>query len=120
MSQIAYAKELYSKTALLKAAYSFTDRAYLHLDADDTNYLVTITAKDGCDPVTQEEFDNEMLCQSLRHEVYLQTKTIRELLVARSMASTMIETAPAEDVAEDFSEQEDAILADWFGAGDEA
>ncbi len=27
-----FLKELYPKTALLKAAYSFTDRAYIHLE----------------------------------------------------------------------------------------
>lgn len=120
MPSIAYAKELYSKTALLKAAYSFTDRAYLHLDADESSFAVDITPKDGCTPITKEEFDNEMLCQSLRHEVYEQTKTIRELLVARAMASTMVEVDPADDVAGDFAGEEDTILSDWFEAADES
>ena len=30
-----FKKELYSKTALLKAAYNFTDKAFLHLDKTD-------------------------------------------------------------------------------------
>lgn len=34
MRQLKYNKELYSKIALIKAAYNFTDRAYVHLDAD--------------------------------------------------------------------------------------
>lgn len=32
MRQLKYSKELYSKTALIKAAYNFTDKAYLHLE----------------------------------------------------------------------------------------
>ena len=32
---LKFSKELYSRTALIKAAYNFTDMAYIHLDADD-------------------------------------------------------------------------------------
>ena len=38
MRQLKYNKELYSKIALIKAAYNFTDRAYVHLDADKKYY----------------------------------------------------------------------------------
>ena len=37
-----YAKELYSKEVILKAAYAFTDRLYIHLDADATYYKVQL------------------------------------------------------------------------------
>ena len=35
MNKLKFNKELYSKTALIKAAYNFTDKAYVHLDSDD-------------------------------------------------------------------------------------
>jgi hypothetical protein len=38
MKQMQFNKELYSRVALIKAAYNFTDVAYLHLDADDKYY----------------------------------------------------------------------------------
>ena len=34
MKQLRYNRELYSKEALIKAAYNFTDRAYVHLDTN--------------------------------------------------------------------------------------
>ena len=40
-----FCKELYSKVALIKAAYNFTDIAYVHLDADDKYYYVDIESK---------------------------------------------------------------------------
>ena len=43
---LKFNKELYSKTALIKAAYNFTDKAYVHLDADDQNYYVSLSAKE--------------------------------------------------------------------------
>ena len=35
-------KELYDKKTVFKAAYSFTDIAYIHLDMDDDYYVVDI------------------------------------------------------------------------------
>lgn len=65
---------------------------------------------------------NEMLTQSVRHEVYLQTKNIRELLYARSLATSVIvdDENEIEDkqnrVHRDFDEDE--ILKDWFDNND--
>lgn len=129
-----FSKELYPKIALLKAAYAFTDRAYLHLDADEANYYVSLVAKEGAQTISEGDFENEMLCQSLRHEVYSQTKTIRELLMARAMASTVlitdgaqktdlsgpVSTASAEiELETDVVEaDEKEILSDWFNDAD--
>lgn len=121
MRQLKYNRELYSKTALIKAAYNFTDRAYLHLDADKNYYYVSISTKDGQPEVTDQEFENEILAQSARHEIYLQTKNIRELMLARAVATSVV--APREEAAETDSEHthtfsEDEILKDWFEANE--
>ena len=115
----SFSKELYSRTALLKAAYTFIDLAYVHLDADEQNWIVTIDLKDQTDSnaVSESDFVNEMLVQSLRHEVYEQTKNIREMLYARSVASSLvindkeIDDSDIEDVE---TENEKEILHDWF------
>ena len=115
-----FRKELYSKVALIKAAYNFTDTAYVHLDADDDYYYVSIEPKQSACGVTENDFINEMLTQSVRHEVYQQTKHIRELMLARAMATSVIVD---EDLIDDpeidgqFSENE--ILKDWFAANEE-
>lgn len=121
MRQLKYNRELYSKTALIKAAYNFTDRAYLHLDADKSYYYVSISTKDGQQEVTNQEFENEILAQSARHEIYLQTKNIRELMLARAVATSVV--APREEAAKTDSENthafsEDEILKDWFEANE--
>jgi len=114
---MTFSKELYSKIALLKSAYAFTDRAYVHLDVNDQYYIVEVCPKDDCSPITEQEFMNEMLCQCVRHEIYQQTKTVRELLIARSMASTVIERPdPTVDEAVPMEQtgNEKQILTDWF------
>ena len=121
MNQLKFNRELYSKVALIKAAYNFTDSAYIHLDADDEYYYVSIESKDSSTIVSENSFINEMLAQAVRHEVYLQTKTIRELMLARAMATSVItkeNTPPRMDTSEVFSEDE--ILKDWFLQNEEA
>ena len=114
-------RELYSKIALIKAAYNYTDIAYIHLDADESYYYVTIEPKEEGQTVSNQEFINEMLTQSVRHEVYQQTKNIRELLLARAMATSIIVDENMVDDSEqrDDNFTENEILKDWFVANEE-
>ena len=107
-----FSKKLYPKTVLIKSAYSFTDRAYIHLDQDNEYYIVDITYKDDAS-FDFQEFENEMLAQTARYEVYRQTKEIRKLTVARALASTVVdEEYQSDEETEDFDVTE--ILKDWF------
>ena len=117
MKQFKYNKELYSKVALIKAAYNFTDRAYVHLDADEKYYYVSISAKNGKEEISDDEFENEILAQSARHEIYLQTKNIRELMLARAVATSVVAPKDEDESSDSEVEQEfseDEILKDWF------
>jgi His-Xaa-Ser system protein HxsD len=121
MGQIKFNRELYSKTALIKAAYNYTDVAFLHLDADEHYYYVGFEAKPGHEDIKEQDFLNEMLAQSVRHEIYVQTKSIRELLLARAMATSVVLNDgdfayEHEDNGTEFSEDE--ILKDWFEDND--
>jgi His-Xaa-Ser system protein HxsD len=119
MNQYRFSKELYSKVALIKAAYNFTDNAYIHLDADDCYYYVTIETKRADCQICEKDFINEILTQSVRHEVYQQTKNIRELLMARAMATSVIVDDALIDeqyTSNDFEEND--ILKDWFAANE--
>ena len=112
--EFRFSKKIYAKSVLLKSAYSFTDRAYLHLDEDGTDYIVNIIFKDNC-VFDYHEFENEMLTQAVRHAIYVQTKDIRRLTVARALASTVIEEAPEDEITENDSNTDiNNILTDWF------
>ena len=92
----------------------------MHLDADKEYFYVSIEPKHaGCE-ISEPDFINEMLTQSVRHEVYQQTKNIRELLLARAMASSVIvdEHLVEEDQGNAFTESE--IIKDWFAAHEES
>ena len=110
--RFSFKKELYPKTVLLKSAFNFTDKAYIHLDCDEGNYYTEITLKNGC-TITEQDFLNEMLIQATRYQIAKDTKTIRELIYARAMASTILESeheGSIDDSEPDMTE----ILRDWF------
>ena len=120
MESMKFSRELYPKVALIKAAYNYTDRAYLHLDADENYFYVSIKSKEPGVEIKEEEFINEMLTQAVRHEVYSQTKNIRELLLARAMATSVILNEQDEKTEEcnDDEFSESTILKDWFAEND--
>ncbi|WP_288314178.1 His-Xaa-Ser system protein HxsD [uncultured Eubacterium sp.] len=121
MKEMKFSKELYSKIALIKAAYNYTDIAYVHLDADDVYYYVSIENKKTGQEINEQDFINEMLAQSVRHEIYQQTKNIRELLLARAMAtSVIVENGIEENEEVNGLFNENEILKDWFVANEES
>ena len=120
--RIRYAKELYSKEALLKAAYHFTDKAYVYLGVEEDCFFVDFAEKDDMsfdNEKLENEFKNELLAQVIHQTVSKETTVLRELLVARALSSTMIEEGTPSDVAEspmteDALDELDAIAKDWF------
>ena len=114
--EFRFLRELYPKSVLLKSAYQFTDRAYIHLDANESHYIVSIEYKDH-PSFDYKDFENEMLTQSVRHEVFCQTKELRMLTVARALSSTLLENNAAADAANESTEEEiedDSFLNSWF------
>lgn len=110
---LKFSKEMYNKNALLKTAYSFTDKAYIHLDVDEQYYLVKITSKSEDICISENDFINEMLAQTVRLVINKKTRNVRELILARALSSTLIEdTIENNDHDEDFDIED--ILKDWF------
>ena len=120
---LRFSKSIYPKDALLKAAYRFTDIAYLHLDCDENYYTVEIIMKDDNSPLSEQSFANELLAQTVRLSINHRSKNIREMIMARALSSTFIEDDQAKNVESDeFSEDPDFvindILQDWFEANE--
>ena len=109
-----YSKEVYSREVLLKAAYAFTDVLYIHLDADKEKYKVALRTKTGdSEEDIYEAFENELIAQENRRIISEKTKNIREMIVARSLSSTMV-NMDVEDDSEMNDYNADDILVDWF------
>ena len=111
--KLSYSKQMYTREVLIKSAYAFTNKAYVHLDADADSYMVVLTAKDDQE-IDLKEFENEMLAQTARQLVYEQTKDIRRLTVARAFASTIIGSTEESVVTDDEENNIDDVLKNWF------
>ena len=114
---LKYKEKLYPHEAVMKAAYHFIDRSYIHVDTCNDEYVIEITAKGDNDiDIIALEFENEMLAQAVRYQVYQQTHTIREILMARAMSSTITgsNTELEKEELPDSIANLDSILKDWF------
>ncbi len=111
---IQFSKELYEKEAIIKAAYFFTDKYYIELNVDETYYLVELNAKSNqIEDDVKKEFTNEVLVQTTRLLIAKQTKNIREMIVGRALASTIIDNTDTGFVDDESINSED-ILNNWF------
>lgn len=116
--QVKFTKDLYPKEAVLKAAQFFTDRYYMSLDVDGRYYYVDIEPIDGVwEENIEKQFANEALTQSARYKVMQETKEIRELILGRALASTIIDDSDNGFVDDENIHAED-ILNSWFDEND--
>lgn len=112
--RFTFSKEIYSKKALLRASYTFTDEFYVHLSTDEREYIVELSAKTGDNSIEYEEFKNEILSQTLKEQLETDTKDIRTLIMARALSSSLIDNSEDPAVIESNDESADSIMKDWF------
>lgn len=120
--RILYSKELYSKKALLKAAYHFTDNYYIYVGVEGDSFFVDFSTKDESlidSDKLQNQFKNEILAQVIHQSISNETSDLRKLLVARALSSTMVdEEDPVDNEPETMNEESlnelSAIAKDWY------
>ena len=119
--ELVIPKTLYTNTVLMRSAYRYLDRAYFHFSDEDVNWVIKISKKDpDCNvEVIAKEFENTLISQTLREIISKKTKTLREIILARSLTSTYVDEedpvlkikAEQEDISED---ELGRILKNWF------
>lgn len=113
-----FKKDIYPKEAIIKASYFFADKFFISLDADDTYYLINMTPKNNDkDQNVEREILNEVLAQTNRYIISTSTKNIREMIVGRALASTMIDIRD-KGYVDDETISADDILVSWFDKND--
>lgn len=115
-------KSVYPAATLLKAAYQFLDQVYLHIEDAATEWLIYMETKSDVQVAADHlkgAFENELIAQAVRWNIYQQTHTVREILLARAMTSTMVDMEdPLAQIAADeqdvSADELDGILTNWF------
>lgn len=121
ITELRFKQELYPKEAVMKAAYHFIDKCYIHVDVINGEYVIEIIKKkESEEDLTEYEFENELLAQAVRYQVYSQTHTIREILMARAMSSTITGSGTEYEKANcpENLDSLESILEDWFEKND--
>ena len=86
--------------------------------ADD--YIVDLSIKtseqEDNEDQSQKEFTNEMLAQTMRHLVFVETKAVREIIMVRALSSTIItsEESGIKNKTYDPPYDLDKVLTNWF------
>ena len=115
-------KSIYTADVLIKAAYMFLHQAYLHITEDETAWTIHFSAKEGgaLDGIAQR-FENDLLAQQVRRLVFQQTHSLREILMARAMSSSLVDQEDTLARLEKEQGQQahaagqfDSIMKDWF------
>ena len=123
MQIISIDKKLFSMEVLLKTAYSFTDRVYIHLSQDEHHWIINWESKTGLS-ITAQEFENELIQQQTRLILEKKTAEIRKIIIARALASTIVDTSDSSGFeyetydSTDTVESED-ILKGWHEVYDQ-
>lgn len=114
---LKFKQEIYPKQAVIKAAYHFIDRCYIHIDLIDDEFIIYMAGKKGIDAnEVALDFENELLAQTVRFQVYSQTHVLREVLMARAMSSTITGGNSELNKSNEVENVDslDNILTDWF------
>lgn len=85
-------EELYSRAAILKAAYVFADRAYIYLDVPCSGEIsIRFRAKRNEDDLEdiEGEFMNELLQYVLRLQLAQDNQKIREQIIEQALFASL-------------------------------
>ena len=97
VASIPIDEEIYTRDAVLRTCYWFTDRCFVFISRPQQGFLlVSLRVKDAVPtldnprPISIEivagEFQNALLDQQLRIDIELQTRVVRELIVAKAFS----------------------------------
>lgn len=103
--QVIFDVRIYPVCALLKTAYWFTGKCFVHLQfQDEHTVLVCLKAKPGV-PMRElpGEFANHLLDQTLREKLGKETEAFRNLIVAHALSDTCL-IRPELESAEPFED----------------
>ncbi|HEV2806310.1 MAG TPA: His-Xaa-Ser system protein HxsD [Chthoniobacterales bacterium] len=101
---------VYTLSALLRVAYRFTNRCYLHLQKKSERIVeVRFRRKTAGPPLDQiaSEFCNELLDQSLREIVARESEPTRNLILAHALSRTPF-VDPELEITDPFDPQSNA------------
>lgn len=124
-AEIILNTKLYPVIAIKKALSNYTKNIYVKIDYEDKkNIKLQIVPKENMSKEELEktigELYNELFNETLRYEISIETKNLRELIIGRALYTTCIDTKTEEEKSEELSKEKledyniDEIATNWF------
>ena len=111
---LTFNARVYPLDAVMSAAYTFLDRAYVLLDKDSTGTIVRLWPKEGQDArPTEGDFVNELLNEALRLKIAKQNQQVREMVINRALfaaTSTNVEEEVLDQALDSLDDLDDLDL----------
>ena len=93
-TSVTFDRQVYSLTAVKKAAYRYVDRFSADITIVDTKINCRITSTSSTDQTglhgLVEDFRKEVLDQDLREEIKVETEAVRNLILSYAFSQTAI------------------------------
>ncbi len=118
-AEIILSKKVYALVSVKKALSNFMNDTYIKIENLNENeikiYIELKPEKANLDQIIGE-FYNELLRESLRYDISVRTKNLRELIVGRALYTTCIDLNDEETREKDNEENYnlDEIAVNWF------
>ena len=118
-AEIVLSKDIYPLVYVKKALTNFMEETYIKLKDNNDEIIVQMVLQESKTDLEKiiGEFYNELLRESLRYNIAIETKNLRELIVGRALYTTCIDLEEnQEEKNEDIEETYnlDEIAVNWF------
>lgn len=118
-AEIVLSKDIYPLVSVKKALTNFMEETYIKLKDNNDEIIVQMVLQESKTDLEKiiGEFYNELLRESLRYNIAIETKNLRELIVGRALYTTCIDLDEnQEEKNEDIEETYnlDEIAVNWF------
>lgn len=119
-AEILLSKDIYPLVSVKKALANFMEETYIKINSNKDEIVVQIVLQENKEDLEKiiGEFYNELLRESLRYNIAIETKNLRELIVGRALYTTCIDLEENQEEKNNDKEEEeyslDEIAVNWF------
>lgn len=118
-AEILLSKDIYPLVSVKKALANFMEETYIKISSNNDEIVVQIVLQENKKNLEKiiGEFYNELLRESLRYNIAIETKNLRELIVGRALYTTCInleENPEEKNNTEEVEYNLDEIAVNWF------
>ena len=119
-AEILLSKDIYPLVSVKKALANFMEETYIKISSDKDKIIVQMVLKENKKNLEKiiGELYNEFLRESLRYNIAIETKNLRELIVGRALYTTCIELENNQKEENNATQKEeyglDEVAVNWF------